>query len=789
MDADAGRRGTSSPPGWGWHLFLVAMLCLAALILGLSGSGGRLIDTGMHSLVPSSRQLGDAERRAEAQGDRQLNQQMVMLVGAADAETAMAAAEKLAARWRDSGVFDSVRLAVRPDMLQLQQWAARMQLAMMPGRVAAQLRDDPAAYFMQRAQDLVSPFGGHSLLPPEQDWLGLGRFLPGKLGSDGAVQWDAETGTLQTRADGRVWIWIQARLPGEGSIAAAPAGLLPLLDQTRTGAASLGVDVLTAGGAIFAAQGQASGERESRWMSMAGVGLTLFLLLATVRSLRVLGILLPLGGGFLLGLAGCVLVFGQVHVLTLVIGTSLVGVLVDLPMHWLAPALLQQGWRPWPVMRRVLPPYGISLLITVSGYLALGFAPLPVLQQTAVFSALALLGATLVSVLWLPPLFARWRPVPRPALVNTVSALHLSMLWLRRQRWVWLPGLVLALSGLWQSDWRDDIRQWVSVSPASLKEMQAVGHLGGSMASARYVLVQAPDDDVLLRRDSDLLARLEVLRSQGGVKGWQALSQWVLSQAQQREVQDVLRRLATQPSLWAPLQQLGVPSGTVRQSLLEVAGLPVVNLPDSLRGDMATAWQALYLGAGADGQVAALVRLDGLEDVAELQRILEGVPWAKLIDRPARLNALFHETRLSAIWLKLASWLLALVLLVALFGWRRGLMVLAVPFAAVLLTVAVLGWLGVAVSLFAVFGLLLVSAIGIDYAVYAQGATKEEGPERLAGIVLAALTSMISFALLGLSQTPAVAGFGLCVTLGIFFNLLLSAWLTGTDPAQGRASS
>ena len=99
---------------------------------------------------------------------------------------------------------------------------------------------------------------------------------------------------------------------------------------------------------------------------------------------------------------------------------------------------------------------------------------------------------------------------------------------------------------------------------------------------------------------------------------------------------------------------------------------------------------------------------------------------------------------------------------------------------------ATLGWVGLPVSLFAVFGLLLASAIGIDYAVYAQGARQGEGAERFAGILLAALTSMISFALLGLSHTPAVSGFGICVTVGIAFNLVFSAWLPGAaDDASG----
>ena len=44
-------------------------------------------------------------------------------------------------------------------------------------------------------------------------------------------------------------------------------------------------------------------------------------------------------------------------------------------------------------------------------------------------------------------------------------------------------------------------------------------------------------------------------------------------------------------------------------------------------------------------------------------------------------------------------------------------------------------------------------------------------------MLLAALTTGISFVLLGMSSTPAVAAFGLTVAVGVVFNLWLAAWL------------
>ena len=60
-------------------------------------------------------------------------------------------------------------------------------------------------------------------------------------------------------------------------------------------------------------------------------------------------------------------------------------------------------------MKHVLPSFAVSLTITVLGYALLWFTPLPVLRQTAVFSGFALFGAFGATVLWLPPLFRRYR--------------------------------------------------------------------------------------------------------------------------------------------------------------------------------------------------------------------------------------------------------------------------------------------------------------------------------------------------------------------------------------------
>ncbi|MDO4231121.1 MAG: hypothetical protein Q4D19_03210 [Lautropia sp.] len=762
-------------PAWlRWaHVLLVL---LALIVLGRAIGAGQLVDTGMNALLPRGQDTDPAELQAESHADQLLNRQMVLLVGSEDAAKAVEAAREFAARWRESGLFAEVQVDFLAAMDSIRQEARGLQLALLPNAEIARLQDDPSGYFAERAAELANPFGQPSILPVEQDWVGLGRHLLPRMTQAGGPQLDAETGTLQRVEGDTTWVWVHASLREAGTPAGASTSLLPLLRSTQTDAGVRGLKTLMAGGAIFSAEGKASGEAESRWMSAAGLTITLLLLLGVMRSLRVLGVMLPLLVGVLLGLAACWLVFGSVHVLTLVIGTSLVGVLIDLPMHWLAPAVVQPGWRAWPAMRSVVPPFVISLLITVSGYLLLWFTPLPVLQQTALFSAVALCAAFGTTALWLPFLFRRWQPRPVGALVRMFDRILQLSHRLRRSVIVWAVCLPLAGVGLWQSNWQDDIRQWVSVSPQWLAQAQHVARLGGGMGSARQLLVVARDDEDLLARDARLVKQLRPLIDEGALGGVQALSQWVQPLARQRELQALFMRLSEQSAVWAPMQALGVPDETMQAALRELAGLPLQTLPQVLGSHFGLAWQPLHVGRLPDGRVAATLRLDGLKDPAALSSLLRANPDVKLLDRPARLNAAFREARDTALLLKIASWGAAMVLLCVLFGWRHGLAVLIAPLMAAVLTVAVLGWLGVPLSLFAVFGLLLVSAIGIDYAVYAH-AGPHHPLERMAGILLAALTSMISFSMLGASATPAVAGFGICVTVGILLNLFLSSWL------------
>ncbi|ASK26397.1 hypothetical protein BG910_00325 [Neisseria chenwenguii] len=769
------------------RILYTLLMAAAAVFFAYTLAAKPWLQTDLTALLPQEARPDVLLQKADAVLEKELNGQVVLAVGSADADTAFQTASALARQWQASSVFASVQDTLTPDIGGLRGEIRRLGLALLPSEQQTLLRDNPRAYFQVRAEDAANPFAA-SLLPLSDDWLGFGRFAAGKGQPQSRIRWNADNGMLFTEHRGKTWVWLRGRLP-EG--AAPDEKLLKLLDDSKQTAAAQKAEVLYAGGAVFAAEAKTSAEAESRWMGIAGMLLTFALLLRVFRSARVFWLVLPLGAGVLAGLAAALAVFGEIHVLTVVIGTSLVGMLVDFPLHWLAPAVCRPSeksvsdgliqkpvWQADEAMRHVLHGFLISLAVTVSGYALLWLTPLSVLQQTAVFSGAALLGAFGATVYWLPPLFRRYhgRDVPfgrlMPPLLAKIHALHALL----KKPAAAVLLLILAAAGLWRSDWRDDIRQWAAMPPALLEQARQLGELGGMDFGAQYAVVEAADEDGLLERSAAVNRVLQPLIRQGALAEVQSPDQWIAPQQTQRQLQRHLRALADKPETWQPLAELGVPPKTVQTALQEAAAQAPVSLSDGLKAQIAEAWRPLYLGQVETGRQAAVVRLGGVKDAVAVRTALAGMNGVHWADKRTHLNQMFQETRNQAAWLKLASYAAAWLLLWKIFGTRKGVKILAVPLAAAAGTVALLGWTGIPVSLFAMFGLLLVSAIGVDYAVYAASAAPPPAV-RLGGMLLAALTTGISFGLLAFSGTPAVAAFGLTVAVGVVLAVLAAAVL------------
>ncbi|MBK5302869.1 MULTISPECIES: MMPL family transporter [Gammaproteobacteria] len=754
------------------RLFLILLLAVLALA-GWQWRDNAPLSANLMELVPGT--APDAlELRAEQRMQEPLNREMLVLVGHKDRQQAIAMAQKLGEQWQASGVFEKVQWNLQADLPALRTQLLQGRLAMLSAADRQQLIEHPDAFIQQRVQALFDPFTGFSLVPSQDDWLGLTGRIQNSQPQHGSVQLDIGSGALVADADGMSWVMLRARTVGNAFDMNLPLQVADLLQHSREEAARSDVQLLAASGLLYAASGQRQAAREMTWVGGgATVGILLLLLLA-FRRWRVLLAFVPVLVGMLFGAVACVALFGHMHVMTLVLGSSLIGVAVDYPLHYLSKSWSLKPWHSWPALRLTLPGLTLSLITSCIGYLALAWTPFPALTQIAVFSAAGLLGAYLSAVCLLPALLKGvvLRPAQWPMRIAE-KLLELRETLLKYVRTPVLLALLIAfcVGGLLQLQSKNDIRQWVGTPQQLTDEAQTIARITGYQPTSQFFLVRATNQQELLERQTTLSERLDQLVNLEKLQGYLSLNQLVSQPSEQRKVREALSKL---PQFWQPLLDLGVPAAALQAELATLQALPIEDIDAALAGPLAEPYRTLWLGPTDDG-VAAMVSLQGLNNPTLLRVQALDLPGVELVDRLGELNQVFAATQISAAELKLASCVLIVLVLILPFGLGGALRIVSLPLLAALCSLASLGWLGQPLTLFSLFGLLLVTAISVDYAILMREQIGGAAASLL-GTLLAAVTTWLSFGLLAVSSTPAVSNFGLSVSLGLAFSFILAPW-------------
>jgi len=757
---------------WLPRLFMLALLAVVALAVW-QWHGASPLSANLMELVPGK--APDAlEQRAEQRMQEPLNRELLVLVGHEDKQQALALAQSLAGQWQASGLFEKVQWNLQADLPGLRQQLLQGRLSMLADTDRDQLINHPDEFIQQRVRGLFDPFAGFSLVASQDDWLGLTARIQNSQPHHGAVQLDIGSGALMAEADGKHWVLLRARTLGDAFDMKLPLKVDDLLSAARTQVATAHGQLLAASGLLYAANGQREASREIAWVGGGATAGILLLLLVVFRRWRVLLAFIPVMVGMLFGATTCIALFGHMHVMTLVLGSSLIGVAVDYPLHYLSKSWSLKPWHSWPALRLTLPGLSLSLATSCIGYLALAATPFPALTQIATFSAAGLVGAYLTAVCLLPALLkgidlqpAQWPLRLAQQLVD-----------LRQRLLAKVPStglLVLLLAfcagGLWHLTIKNDIRQWVGAPPQLLEQAQAVARITGYQPTSQFFLVRADNPQQLLEREGALDSRLDALVAMDKLQGYLGLNQLLNTPSEQQRLRAALAQL---PQHWQPLLALGIPEAALRTELAQLQALPVQSIDQALQGPLSEPWRALWLGA-TDHGVASMVSLQGLSNSTLLHVVAQDLPGVKLVDRLGALNQVFAATQVSAAELKLLSCVLIVLLLVLPFGLRGALRIIALPLLAALCSLASLGWLGQPLTLFSLFGLLLVTAISVDYAILMRERIGGAAVSLL-GTLLAAITTWLSFGLLAVSSTPAVSNFGLSVSLGLGFSFLLAPW-------------
>ena len=577
--------------------------------------------------------------------------------------------------------------------------------------------------------------------------------------------------------------------------------------QRKLGPAASSASLVLSGPGVFAVQSRATIKGAAERVSIIGSLLIITMLLLVYRSLPVLLLgLLPVVSGVLAAIATVSLGYGVVQGLTLGFGTTLMGEAVDYSIYLFVQSSAvaahgsdQAGDTRGAWVRRFWPTIRLGMLTSVVGFATLLLSDFPGLAQLGAYSIAGLVTAALVTRFVLPHL------LPAGFAVRDLSAIGQRLLHvvarLRRLRWL-LAVLVLAACAVLllhrQHVWNTRLSALSPLSPASLALDAQLRRQLGAPDSTDLVVVNGATPNAALAAAERIAPRLQTLQARGLIAGFDTPAHYLPS-------------LATQHA-----RQAALPTGAELQQRLEqaVQGLPVkatlfapfvrdveaarraapLTRADLTHTSFALALDGMLLQA-ANGSWSSLLPLrapaSGSIDGARINAALAGTQ-ASYINLGDVSTGLYNSYLRAAAWLSLAGLVaIALLLLAALRSPLRVARVLAPLLAAVVVVAAGLLLAGVQLTLLHLVGMMLIVAVGSNYALFFDRGNAEGGgiaPRTLASLLFANLTTVAGFGPLLFSGVPVLEALGATVGPGALLALLFSAMLSAPPTAAAESA-
>jgi len=557
------------------------------------------------------------------------------------------------------------------------------------------------------------------------------------------------------------------------------------------------------GPGVFAVQARAKIERAAVRLSIISSILVIALLLIVYRSVAALGLgLLPVASGAVIGIAAVALGFGAVHGITLGFGITLIGESVDYSIYFFIqsqrragdPTLLEWRQQWWPTIR-------LGMLTSVCGFASLLPSGFPGLQQLGWYSISGLIGAALVTRYVLPALLPAGFRIRDVAPLGRRIALLLAPL--RRFGVIGMTACAVALATLSvllllharATLWNHEL---AALSPISMEEQNYDARLRADLGAADVrdiVIVSGKDLESVLRGAESAAGPLQGLADAKVIGSFDSPANYLPSTVTQETRRGSLPGPAElRTNLKQATDGLPVRSERLQPFLEDVEATrhaALITARDMAGTSLGSGFEALILHS-QDRWNALLplhsAAVGGAIDFARVAAALQAanVPQARVLDLKQESDSLYASYLSEAIHYSLAGLVaLTVLLLIALRSPWRVLRVLLPLALAVLCVAALLVVAGVQLTILHLVGMLLIVAIGSNYALFfdRHGHASQPGGHSLtlASLVIANASTVIGFGLLSFSQVPVLVALGSTVAPGAFLALLFAAMLSAVN--------
>jgi predicted exporter len=773
---------------WLWGSFHITIPLL--LFFSIFISGHVRINTMLFDMLPRS-----SQSRAVMEADMILGEksgrELVILAAAPDFENAKKGAQMLCANFENSPDFENISLYFDSEVMEeFSRYLYDYRFVIAGGKTLELLENGGAEEIAQDA--LASAFGAINFLPLthiESDPFLLaerrmGEFLSSSLLGGGSLGIKEDVITAQkdgaSHGDGAslgdaTW-YVLLRLtlaPGATSLRSernAVGKIYTIAPEIKKSVP--GLEFYFSGIPFHSYESSSGAQREISLISTISIIIILIIFLYAFRSIMpVLYSILAVGVSLGIASAAALLVFREIHIITFVFGTTLIGTCVDYSAHffvqWKGNRSLKNGAD---IRRSISKSVIMSFISTEICFCVFLFAPFPILKQFALFSMAGLLSSFLTCFCIYPRLKIPEESKRQFQIFESKIFLRFKNLSLSQTvRYVLAAALLVAALGLLAFNSssikiENNISSLYTMSAGLLESEKRAAQVLDYGSSGWYFIVAGSSPEETLENEENLVRRLEEEISNGNLGSLLGTSVFVPSIKKQKETYNAMKALL--PLAPAQFEYLGFPQSYAQNFESEFASAQYC-LPTDANVPSIAGISKLWIGEKNGNYYSCVLPLKPTDE-AIFRAIAEEFEQVFFINKAKDIGRDLDTLTRTMLLFFLAAYLVISVVVFVVYPRRDSVKICAIPLLLVLSALAILALNKIPLGFFSVAALVLVFGLGLDYIFYMIGKKHSEEIKLTSlAVVLSFLTTLLSFGALVLSNFTPTHIFGLTVSAGL----------------------
>ena len=788
------------PLPWGLGLwFSVHLIIPLFLLLSIFFIGKVRINTALFDILPRS-----GQSRAVMEADMILGEkssrELVILSAAPEFEKAKQGASRLYSHF-----FESTGSEHSPDfekgslyfdsgvMAELSRYLYKYRFVIAGKKTLALLGSGKAGEIAQDA--LASAFGAFNLIPLDtigsDPFLLAGRrmneLLSSSLLAGGSLSLKEDV--LSAQKDGTWYVLLRLTLaphaaslnPDQNAVKKIYAAASGIKDSIP------GLEFYFSGVPFHSYESSQGAQKEISLISTITLIILLVIFLVTFRSplpviLSIMAVIISMG----MATAAALLVFREIHIITFVFGTTLIGTCVDYSVHffvhWKGNPALKDGSQ---IRAHISKSITMCFISTEICFFVFLFAPFPILKQFAVFFMAGLLSSFLTAFCIFPRLPVpaedkrRFRFFENKFFLWTKNLfIHMSIHIPIHMRLPLAAGIIVVTLMILVSNSpllkiENKLSSLYTMPPFLLESESRAARILNHGSPGWYFIVSGASPEETLENEERLNLRLEEEIARGNLGSYLGTSVFVPSIKTQKTTYGAMASLLS----LAPEQfkQLGFPPEYALSYKKEFAAAERYCLPKDAPSQFGIS--NLWIGEYGGNYYSCVLPLNP-KDEAVFRSIAGEFDSVFFINKAKDIGRDLDTLTGIMLIFFLAAYIVVSILICLVYPWRDSLKICALPLASALVALAAVALSKITPGFFFAAALILVFGLGLDYILYMTGRKHEkEKSLTLLAVLLSFLTTLLSFGALAFSSFMPVHIFGLTVSAGLsaafIFALLL----------------